>query len=674
MPEQTTTSRSSLLGLFGIVVVLILLAVWSMSQGFQELQTSTLQTSLNKLSSTQLQLSIPEAGRLHIELGPSSTLDDATIFTMTMRSSEANPLITPPFIVPSELNTLVNTVNINDDNELILAVVFPENYFKQKKKLAELPFLTSEIGEFEVTRVYLGNTPQITFPPSQEFPIFLDSPFLEFDENGESLIPIVPDNQGGQTEETPRCQDGLDNDGDGFIDFPDDIGCDDLSDDDEEDPVTIKKIKLKIPSQFQVSETYFVLPPAQEQLLYQFTLEATGGESNPIFSVRGRQANQNGAFPLSNSGLVLNQTGVISGEPTTLQAGNYRYQMQLSDGTESLNFTIQVAVNDAFGDPVGLDIRPTFPGSELTCVVGEECEAFFVASKGIAPYGYGFSGESPTGTNPLQINADEAYFRFEATQEMLGSYSATITAFDQSQSLVSTSGSTTDDMDSSSSPSGASNKTSFAFTITIKEPEAEPILGTFKFASEKICEFLDVSPREESYPWFQFTCELGIIEGFEGNVRPFDTLNRAEAAKITALLITSETEVNDTFSPFQNLSPGTEVNYQDVAVSDWFARFVYFLFTEGVIIDNINYRPADTLTVAESLKLVVEAFATHSEDVLAELEQLDGFGDWYEPYQTIASYVNAEISKVDPAVPAQRVWIAELLFKLQEAYPTDKFQ
>lgn len=33
-----------------------------------------------------------------------------------------------------------------------------------------------------------------------------------------------------------QCADGIDNDGDGLIDFPQDTGCTDLSDDDESEP------------------------------------------------------------------------------------------------------------------------------------------------------------------------------------------------------------------------------------------------------------------------------------------------------------------------------------------------------------------------------------------------------------------------------------------------------
>lgn len=61
---------------------------------------------------------------------------------------------------------------------------------------------------------------------------------LDNDGDGFADFPDDPgcDDAGDNDEtNTPQCSDGVDNDGDGFTDFPDDLGCADADDDDETD-------------------------------------------------------------------------------------------------------------------------------------------------------------------------------------------------------------------------------------------------------------------------------------------------------------------------------------------------------------------------------------------------------------------------------------------------------
>jgi hypothetical protein len=98
------------------------------------------------------------------------------------------------------------------------------------------------------------------------------------------------------------------------------------------------------------------------------------------------------------------------------------------------------------------------------------------------------------------------------------------------------------------------------------------------------------------------------------------------------------------------------------------------LFKEGIIVDNLLYRPADTLNAAEAMKLVVESYAPLNDNLAIDLLGLTDYQEWFEPYQRISSFVDASIAYVDPSLPAKREWIAELLYKLHRSYPANKFE
>jgi len=648
-----------------LFVGVLIWSSWATLPGSQ-LQTSTLKTSFNRLSSTEVFLSIPEPGKLIIEAGPSGFLGDASLFAMAISSERATPTESSPYILGSTFTTVFNFPNPSNSKEFILATIFPRGHFSgTKNTIAELPFTVSGEGQFEIQSIYFGSLPRADFPPFQDYPIYIESSNILFDENGMGREVTTGGTQPPPTQ-TPACADTDDNDGDGLIDYPDDPGCEDLADNDEEDP-TPEQLRLDIATQFieriktpeLKTELLVVLPPAQEQLRYEFQMEASGGAGNISFAVRGITPDINSAFPLGTSGLRLKTDGRIIGEGPDLKAGNYRLPLLITDGSQFLNFSLQIAVHDVFGNPTGLILESNISGTQQECLVGESCEAFFRATAGIQPYTYSFSGETPTEGSFLQVNAGEAFYRFIPTIEQVGTYQITIAAFDSDVRIAG------------GDEEATRNTSSINFTLSIVAPEVE---SSFKFsAGGDDCNFLDISTVDPLFDTFQFTCEQGIMQGYQGLVRPFDTLNRAEASKITSLIFAESEEVDEAFEPFVLLPPFTPVNFNDVTVGDWYATYVFYLFTEGIIIDNILYRPGDTLNAAEAMKLVVESYASLSEEILNELEEVSDYGDWFAPYQTISSYVDADIAYVDPASPAVRGMIADLLYKLAKAYPVRKF-
>jgi len=715
IPPSPNAKKPSLINtilVLGIMFLLVLLAWKSLLNG-SLLQSSTLNTSFNRLSSTEVMINIPEPGKLTLKAGPSKLLTGATVFAVVMSTDKAAPSGTPTFTVTAPYTTIMNIKNPENPQEMILALSFPEGTFATKETLiAEMPFTTTEAGQFEIKSIYFGSLPTATFPPFQDFPIFIESSNILFDEKGAAKV-VVTTNTPPPTG-TTACSDTIDNDSDSKVDYPVDPGCESALDNDETDPPGPKAVRLDLPAQFiktiqapdGKTETIVILPPAQEQIEYEFTMKAAGGAGQFTFGAKGRTLSANGLYPFENSGLTLSPTGTVTGDPETLKAANYRYPLFVTDGDQTFYFTLQIAVNDVFGNPIGLDIETSFSGSEHRCLIDQICEAFFKAKNGIEPYIYSFSGETPTGAKSfLQVNAGQAFYRFIPTKEQVGSYDMTVGVRDSSKQAgpakkavttkVATIGTATAPATSDTTistdgteitptpapapatppkeePTSTSNSASIPFTLVISAPPPPEVTGTFKFAAD--CNFLDVSDVDPDYEAFQFTCRNQIMQGSEGLMKPTDSLNRAEAAKITTLVFSDEEAVKATFKPFQNVPDTTTVNFQDVSVGDWYSSFVYYLFKQGVIVNNLLYRPSDTLSAAEAMKLVIEAYLSINDNLAKDFLDITDYSEWYQPYQTIASYVDASIAYADPGLPATREQIAELIFKLSKTYPVQKFQ
>ncbi len=699
----------------GVVSFVALVSL--VSQHVLVLQTSVLRTSLGKLSSAVVDISIPFQGQLTVAMGPTQALPEAKVFAMVISMDRGNFANTKtPFTVDPALTTILNTSNPSNPSEAILAVSFSQDNFAfGKKKIADLAFTTSSAGQFEVKNLFVGSLPTVTFPPFQEYPLFLESSTILFDDMGAARKTAVT----APPPSVPKfqCSDGIDNDGDGFVDVKDpgcldDKGVYNPQKSDEIDPPASKPLQLDLAPQLMKTiqtldgknEVTVILPPPREQLAYQFTLKATGGKGGYSFAIQG-VANA-ASYLLPNSGLTLKATGELSGTSSNLRLGAYRYPLSVTDGTNTLNFSLQVSITNANGDPLRLSLDAGFSGTEHDCFVGQECQSFFKAGNGIAPYVYTLTGELPPSLDRtfckakyrdgsvLQFNSGQAYYCFTPTVDQVGSYSLTLAARDSAVTISAVQNSAVVNGSSTSPATGgqatsllsASGGSSISFRLVIAAlpvvvpaPVIPPV-ATFKNAAdngkvlEKVCEFLDSSPAEASHSYFVFTCFNGVMEGSGGLMRSKDSLNRAEAAKITTLIESSTDRATADFAPFATHSESTTVNFSDVTVGDWYAPFVYHLYREGIVAKKTLYRPADFLTVAEGMKLVIEAYVTLSDDVLKELESSSGKGDWYLPYQQIAKVVKATVGTADPGRKVQRGEIAELFFKLWKAYPVKKFK
>ncbi len=111
--------------------------------------------------------------------------------------------------------------------------------------------------------------------------------------------------------------------------------------------------------------------------------------------------------------------------------------------------------------------------------------------------------------------------------------------------------------------------------------------------------FPDVSGKTEHAAAIDFLKSKGIISGYpDGTFKPDNTINRAEALKLVLLgrksLSLPEATVTKTLA------------FPDIRKSDWFYAYLEQAFNLGIIqgYDDGNFKPANEITAAESLKII----------------------------------------------------------------------
>lgn len=151
------------------------------------------------------------------------------------------------------------------------------------------------------------------------------------------------------------------------------------------------------------------LPNAPAGTNYAHTLTASGGAGAPYtFQVIG------GQLPV---GVTLSNSGVLSGEPTTVE--NVTFTVQVTDGggrTGQQAYTFDIVVPT-------LTLAPS--GNALSGTYGAAYSQVFTASNGLDPYTYQFSGAVPTG-----LTFNPATATLSGTPTAPGTYLFIITATD----------------------------------------------------------------------------------------------------------------------------------------------------------------------------------------------------------------------------------------------------
>ena len=120
---------------------------------------------------------------------------------------------------------------------------------------------------------------------------------------------------------------------------------------------------------------------------------------------------------------------------------------------------------------------------------------------------------------------------------------------------------------------------------------------------------------------------IGVLAGDENGFRPTDTLKRSEGAKIIAYLLVG----NKTAEALQ----GTGSKFTDVAAKDWYAGYVEYLASVGVIggVGGGKFDPNGSLTANQFAKMLLTALGYD-----AKIEGLVG-ADWAINTQKLANQV-----------------------------------
>ncbi|NCP67488.1 S-layer homology domain-containing protein [bacterium] len=148
-------------------------------------------------------------------------------------------------------------------------------------------------------------------------------------------------------------------------------------------------------------------------------------------------------------------------------------------------------------------------------------------------------------------------------------------------------------------------------------------LGAFLFAPLSLAAFPDTAV----YPWeksIEVLQNAGVVAGYEdGTYQPDKVLNRAELTKIVIESIYDEEE----------FAEAAENCFSDVQATDWFAKYVCFAKSEGIVEGNPDgtFKPANAINQAEALKIVLNSF----------YDDIPTSGDdeaWYQTFLDEADY------------------------------------
>lgn len=185
--------------------------------------------------------------------------------------------------------------------------------------------------------------------------------------------------------------------------------------------------------------------------------------------------------------------------------------------------------------------------------------------------------------------------------------------------------------------------------------------------TDKIFEgFSDV--KEENYHYLPINelAKEGIINGYDdGLFRSKSTINRAEALKI----------IMETFLDLskEELSETEDRPFDDVPSGEWYAKYVSKAKELKIVngYEDGSFRPLDTLSLAEALKMIVQSMETYiripaEEGLFADIP----VDSWFSEYFSFANSremlnISAE-NKVFPGQEVTRGYFAEIIYKLKK--------
>ncbi len=173
--------------------------------------------------------------------------------------------------------------------------------------------------------------------------------------------------------------------------------------------------------------------------------------------------------------------------------------------------------------------------------------------------------------------------------------------------------------------------------------------------------FPDVGISHRNLEAISYLFNEGIVSGYpDGTFRPAQSVNRAELLK---LLIGASVMDFDPALYDQSC-------FSDVAAGQWFTPYVCYAKEMGWVrgYSDGSFRPAQTVTKVESIKMVLEAFAIETPDV-ATVSYFDDVNleDWFAPYIETAydyTFLEESSSPFSPHSDMTRAGVSEVIYRV----------
>jgi rare lipoprotein A len=183
--------------------------------------------------------------------------------------------------------------------------------------------------------------------------------------------------------------------------------------------------------------------------------------------------------------------------------------------------------------------------------------------------------------------------------------------------------------------------------------------------------FDDVDEGDRYYLPIKYLKDEGIIDGYDDNsFRPYENISRAEALKMLMLATGKFNKEN-----IESADLPEEKLFPDTPLLAWYNNYIRQAQEHNVIdgYDDGTFRPQNTINLAESLKVFLEAAEDKNLANLEyqNLEQLvfadTPEGEWYSPYTKYAGSLEMlVISPNNNVLPNQemtRGHMAEIIYK-----------
>ncbi len=202
---------------------------------------------------------------------------------------------------------------------------------------------------------------------------------------------------------------------------------------------------------------------------------------------------------------------------------------------------------------------------------------------------------------------------------------------------------------------------------TIKATDETPVTTDTTLAADasetnataQIATFTDVPADSPLYIPLSDLKTAGLISGYaDGTYHPENTVTRAEA--ITFVLRVLSQEVKEDI----------KATFPDVAVDQWFAKYVTTAFELGFVkgYPDGTFKPSVTVNLAEFSTMLFVAAGADIDPVVGVLPSGITASDWFAPYIQAGikqGFLVVKDNTIDAAKPLTRGDVAEILYRLK---------